>query len=201
MFGSKPNSLNLELDRVEEVLPETIREKILIIHQKARENQEMSRAKNKIHFDKRHRQVTFNVGNKVMIRSENRRRGKLDDKFKGPYTIIERESDNYTLSQEGTNRVIKRHVESLKPFFSIFAFIIALIAIASFPQNEGTVIHLVKHEPLVWQEVFGRSVYGNSSEYDLTIKFVNPCNSFEEAASKLDMKGLHLISQIPTLIE
>lgn len=86
-------------------------------HLIANELQGTAKEKSEIRHDATHRPINFELGEQVLIRVSDRRRGKLSDRFKGPYKIVKKQNDVYTLvDAKGKN--IDRHAASLKKFIS-----------------------------------------------------------------------------------
>ena len=76
-----------------------LRERIRATNQVAREHTKDEKAKAKLQFDKKSKEATFKVGDKVLLHDETVQRGrskKLDSQWIGPY--VEKHSDvNYTI--------------------------------------------------------------------------------------------------------
>lgn len=51
-----------------------------------------------------------------MMRSPNKRRGKLEARFLGPYKVIKKEDSIYEIREVATGKMLQRHAESLKPY-------------------------------------------------------------------------------------
>jgi len=73
---------------------------------------------NPIQYDKKAREITFKVNDKVLIYDETLRRGrskKLELLWTGPYTIIEKTSKvNYTIKKG--RKIARIQINRLKPF-------------------------------------------------------------------------------------
>ena len=73
---------------------------------------------NKTRYDKRHREVAYEVGEKVKIRSHSHKKGKstkLEAKWAGPYVVVRKVNDlNYELSDEGGKFKGRYHVSNMK---------------------------------------------------------------------------------------
>lgn len=76
-------------------------------------NTRQAQRTSKISFDKRHRQLEFNIGDKVLVRTHGRQ-SKLADRFEGPFEIRSRENDVYQLACPENQKTIERHVKELK---------------------------------------------------------------------------------------
>jgi len=78
-----------------------LKEKIRATNKVARENVREEKQKAKEYYDKSAKKTKFKIGDRVLIYDETLRRGrskKLDAKWKGPYTIMEKRSDaNYII--------------------------------------------------------------------------------------------------------
>jgi len=74
--------------------------------------QEASRS----YFERRHRPETFIIGDLVLARITGRR-GKLQNRYAGPYRITKAEKDIYTLEAiTGRKEILQRHVSDLKRY-------------------------------------------------------------------------------------
>ena len=75
----------------------------------------------KENYDKKHKTITFKVGDKVLLDRPKLKTGyvsKLDVKFEGPYIIIRKHSKlNYTIRDPISRRQIKVHVQRIVPFY------------------------------------------------------------------------------------
>lgn len=87
------------------------------LYSRAIERQEVARSNTQSNFDRVYRERKFNVGDLVLMRDPNRRKGKLDQRFLGPFKVIEEKAkDVYLLEKVGTKVRVTRHSGSLKPF-------------------------------------------------------------------------------------
>lgn len=65
-------------------------EKIAQLHLTAKDQIKEEQAKQKVYYDKRHKQPMFREGDKVLVKNSqkiSRKGGKLEDRFFGPYTV------------------------------------------------------------------------------------------------------------------
>ena len=95
-----------------------LKEKIRAANQIARENLKEEKTKTKEYYDRKTKETTFKVGDKVLLHDETLRRGrskKLEAQWIGPYVILEKNSDvNYTIKMG--RRKIQTHANRIKPF-------------------------------------------------------------------------------------
>jgi len=93
-------------------------ERLRATNRLAREHIKDEKVKAKLQYDKKAREITFQVGDKVLIFDETLRRGrskKLKSLWTGPYQIIEKYSEvNYTVKKD--RKTTRIHVNRLKPF-------------------------------------------------------------------------------------
>ena len=61
---------------------------------------------------KTHRE--FNIGAEVLLKVDNR--SKEEDRFQGPFTIVNKEHERKYVLKDKDGRVLTRNVEWLKPF-------------------------------------------------------------------------------------
>lgn len=81
-------------------------------------NQSMSQLQSKTYFDIKHRKKDYEIGDLVLIEVGEGRRSKLQCLHFGPFQIIKRERDIYTLKNlSGKQESITRHVNNLIPYF------------------------------------------------------------------------------------
>jgi len=95
-----------------------LKERLRATNQLAREHVKDEKIKAKLQYDKNTKEISFKVGDKVLVFDETLRRGrskKLESLWTGPYKIIEKHSKvNYTIKKgRKTTRI---HVNRLKPF-------------------------------------------------------------------------------------
>jgi len=77
----------------------------------------MKKLKQKYNTTKKAREITFKVGDKVLIYDETLRRGrskKLESLWTGPYDIEKNSKVNYTVKK--SRKTASIHVNRLKPF-------------------------------------------------------------------------------------
>jgi len=86
----------------------------------ARQNLEMSKASNKQHYDQYVHVPKFKMGEQVLVRDENVRRGrskKLEALYVGPYEIVGIERRNLLLRTR-RSKTLKIHANQAKLFFA-----------------------------------------------------------------------------------
>lgn len=66
-------------------------------------------------YDAKHRNVEFQIGDLVWVKNR-KRRAKLEDRFIGPFRVVDRNDVIYTVKKDGQQKAIKRHVSCLKAF-------------------------------------------------------------------------------------
>ena len=94
------------------------RERIRTTNEAAREQLQGTKEKAKKEYDKKTREVEFKVGDKVWLFDESVRRGrskKLDNKWVGPYVIIEKHSKVNVTIKKGRN-TLRTHANRIKHF-------------------------------------------------------------------------------------
>lgn len=84
-------------------------------HEQAVENQAVAQGVSRKYFERTHRPRSFEIGDLVLIRKR-KRRGKLEDRYQGPYTVISRNQDIYTVRADKSKQLMVRHVSCLKPY-------------------------------------------------------------------------------------
>lgn len=72
-------------------------------------------SRSKRRYDNSHQPTVFEVGSTVMSKRSSRR-AKLSNRYEGPYKIISRIKDIYTIKHEASGQVLKRHVSQLERF-------------------------------------------------------------------------------------
>lgn len=82
-------------------------------HEAATEALEDAKDRSRTYFERQHRSISFKIGDTVWVKTV-KRRSKLSDRYKGPYTVIKRDNDIYTLRQVQGHQTIMRHVSALK---------------------------------------------------------------------------------------
>lgn len=82
-------------------------------HSNAIAIQTTSQERSKQYFENKRREVLFEIGDTVVIRSPSRS-SKLAPKFLGPYKIVGKTNDVYTLEDTKNQRVTTRHVADLR---------------------------------------------------------------------------------------
>lgn len=81
--------------------------KLQVMHKKASEFLEISKAKNKLSYDKKVTNVKFNLNDSVLLRNE--QRNKLEPLYSGPFVILEILESNVKLRNLKTNKEIVVH--------------------------------------------------------------------------------------------
>ena len=125
MFGRKPNipsSLTKPASpfyAYGDYLKE-LQEKMRRTNEIARENLQSAKELSKENFDKKAKEISFKVGDKVLLKSEEVRRHrtkKLGPQTLGPYEVVEKVSDVSYIIKMG-RKSITVHVNRLKSFYS-----------------------------------------------------------------------------------
>lgn len=65
-------------------------------------------------YDAKHRAILYEIGDIVFIKNPPRSIGKLDPRFKGPYKIVGRANDVYTLEDVNNHKTTHRHIYDLR---------------------------------------------------------------------------------------
>lgn len=84
------------------------------LHDAAVSNQLDAQAQSRKYFNPR--DLNFEVNELCMSNERSRRRSKLGPRNKGPFKVISKNNDIYTLENLSNNRIIQRHVASLKKY-------------------------------------------------------------------------------------
>lgn len=121
MFGRThpvPSDLTREMrDEGHDAYLRTLKLKLDELRAQAMRNQLIQQTRNKAYYDKHHRQVDLDIGSLVLVKAQGRR-AKLSEKFVGPYKIIGRDKDIYTLQKESdASQQILRHISDLRKYF------------------------------------------------------------------------------------
>ena len=107
VYADEQASWQVQVDRVKYASLQS--DRLRRIHQLVRDSTKEVAARNKAHYDRRHEAVEFKVGQKVMVYTEPRVEGapaKLERKFRGPFTIVEKLSDvTYRVRHDATRKV------------------------------------------------------------------------------------------------
>lgn len=99
------------------------KERIELIREEAARNIRLSRDKDKNRYDQKHREVSYNIGDRVKVRTPLRQVGKTDKlqpKYFGPYRIIDKRNDFNDVIQAIGGRNPKTdvvHVSRLAPYY------------------------------------------------------------------------------------
>ncbi|XP_011859870.1 PREDICTED: uncharacterized protein LOC105557283 [Vollenhovia emeryi] len=95
-----------------------LKERIRAANQIAKANSKEEKEKSKKYYDKKAKETSFKVGDKVLLLDETLRRGrskKLEPEWIGPYTVMEKHNDvNYSVKMG--RRTIRVHANRLKLF-------------------------------------------------------------------------------------
>jgi len=124
MQGTSVESNDLIVNQLKEVP-----QKLFSVIVDVRENMKIAREQNKLYYDAKHRDVTFNVGDQILCRTHilsNKDSGvmkKLAPKWVGPF-LISKVVDNvvYLISDLNGKIVGKKHVSDLKPYVNRLRF-------------------------------------------------------------------------------
>lgn len=74
-----------------------------------------AQAASRSYYESRHSTRSFEIGDLVLAKRMGRR-AKIANRFVGPYKVIRKANDIYSLESSENNSVIDRHVQDLKPF-------------------------------------------------------------------------------------
>lgn len=175
-----------------EITPQDLHAKVIQqqlreFHADAIATQDKAQAKSRPYFEKEHRPREFAVGDMVLTKRVGRARTKFENKFVGPYEIIDRKNDTYQLRNNETQQVIKRHTAHLKPFIQrereqpqaninlIWAF--SIITCLSLLTPSTAVF--VRAPPIVWSPST-TLVDTGMMNYKVEIHMTNPCPKLSE---------------------
>lgn len=112
----KPIQPSLRVECTERELDaEIVQQSIEQMHDRAKKTAREAHERAKKHFEKSRRAITYEVGQKVLVKTSDRS-AKLADRFEGPFDIVSREKDIYTLRGSNSNQPRYRHVSQLKVF-------------------------------------------------------------------------------------
>ena len=123
MYGSKatlPTALSKTpgITYSYEDYAQELKEKLRAANKIARENLREEKTKAKDYYDKKTKETTHKVGDKILLHDETLRRGrskKLESPWIGPYVILEKHDNvNYTIKMG--RRKLRVHVNRIKPF-------------------------------------------------------------------------------------
>lgn len=121
VFGRKPNIISNLV--VEEFSPQDhhlklIRLELEKIRDDALSNQFDGQTLSKHYYNLKHREVTLEPEDLVLVKEQGRKLTKFGLRYTGPYNVILRKKDIYRLKHLENNKVIERHVSLLKPYKS-----------------------------------------------------------------------------------
>lgn len=102
---STPQDLHLQL----------IQSQLRELHDAAVSNQLDSQSQSRKYFNPR--EVSFEIDDLCMSNERSRRKSKLGSRYRGPFRVISKDKDIYTLENLENNRIIQRHVASLKKYY------------------------------------------------------------------------------------
>lgn len=157
------------------------------------ENQQRARVTSTNQHKKKHLVMEFDVGQLVMLRDPNKRRGKLDPRFQGPFEIIEKiEPLVYKIKHRDSQREFTRHIESLKLYHqrdpSVNANIGLTMAINSvlllllmFSSANAT----FNRQPSVMWNWASKTVFDRIEYFDIVLIYRSPCDSLALASGKI----------------
>lgn len=138
--------------------------------------------KSKNYYDRLHRETSYNIDDLVLIKVKSRSR-KLGPKFEGPYKVITRELDIYTLENNNNPKdKRRRHVSQMKLYTANVAAIALLVCIpaTAFTPN------LPEALPIIWQEDNDHFVSQGEETLQQIIQYESPCSLIVEYAKLLD---------------
>jgi hypothetical protein len=96
-----------------------IRSNLRKVHEEARQSYARAQNFQKIEYDKTVKGHPFQIGDKVLLRIMQHRRGitpKLAPKYQGPYTVTQLRLPNYTLRRPNSRTTFLAHHNRLRPF-------------------------------------------------------------------------------------
>jgi transposase InsO family protein len=174
-----------------QLIKRTLEDNHLLARNRQAEEQEKSRKRH----EASHKSITFPVGSKVLVRISDRRRGKLSDRYKGPFDVLAQKGDVYTLGN-GTGKTIERHVASLKKFCqpSLLSTALGLVVFCCF---WGNICCQLPNAPVLWRKVPDSFVWESTANYEITMAVINPCDSLREAARKFEKTAISATKQKP----
>lgn len=120
MFGRQPNIMdNIRTCLPQDLHTQLLRERLDSIYNHAIEQQSLSKESSQDRMLTNQRTRRYKIGDLVVMRDPNKRKGKLDMRFTGPFQVIEEVSDDvYRLEKISDGKRLVRHTASLKPYFS-----------------------------------------------------------------------------------
>lgn len=80
------------------------------------ENTLEAHERSKAYFDARHKERSYQIGDLVLAAAGRKRRAKLAPRFEGPFKVIAKDNDIYTIESLATRESRRRHTSSLKPY-------------------------------------------------------------------------------------
>lgn len=128
----------------------------------------------KVYFDSRHRNVSFDVGAKVLIKRTSRR-SKLSNRFEGPFEVVSRDKDIYKVRSIDNRQERLRHVSQLKAFQEEEEMRIALIALTTVAWVANAEVLLNEESPIFWKEVPEKLVVEGDERGTFELRFASPC--------------------------
>lgn len=199
IFGKKANCLQsiTSLTNPMDAHNELLKNRLEKIRSNAIISQDNARNSSLNHYHRRNKE--FNIDDWVWVRMSNKRRGKLEAKFVGPYQVTSKRNDIYELREERSNRLITRHIESLKPCVRRRSASIAgimLCALLFFITVTSANFVFDRVEPVRWLTT-NKIVFGRNVRVDLTLNVINPCDSLRKA-SKIILSNSSKNSSVET---
>lgn len=186
MFARKHALLHAELelrDRLMESQLNARQNDLASITESANVNQLANKLTSKQRFDKSHRNVTFEEGEKVWARKMGRL-SKLSNKWNGPYVITKKDNDIYSLLCDKTHKSIERHVRDMKRFvqINVIIWVATIWTTAQQPSSTTTgsqdfpslQAYLQKSSPIQWQET-DKFVSPGHMSMKFRITWTSPC--------------------------
>lgn len=124
----------------------------------------------KPYFERRHRIVEYETGDKVLIKAKSRS-AKLAPRYKGPFEVMSKDNDIYKLKGEN-NQTLTRHASAMKKF--VERVLILYFAIFSCFQI-GQSYMFERAAPIYWQEVPEKYVSTGTVDLVYELHLASPC--------------------------
>lgn len=109
------------LEKIKEIA-KSVPKSLQSVLEHVRDNIRRKHQINKSYYDSKRREISFNVGEKVWVKKHSlsnkaeHKTWKFEPKYAGPYEIISKNNDTYTLKMP-KKMINKRHVSDLKAYF------------------------------------------------------------------------------------
>lgn len=120
LFGRQPEIFDNLVSRQatpKDLHTQLIKNRLDTMWSRAITNQNVSNNASRNYFGLTHREREFKVDDLVLMRDPNRRKGKLDPRFQGPFRVVAVKSkDVYEIQKVDTGIKLIRHSASLKPY-------------------------------------------------------------------------------------